>query len=64
MKLSIELDDNDARTLEEHAAIYSVSREELVRTVLAGVAEGLRRPGAWEAQHAEALLGLLATRRA
>lgn len=60
MKLTIELDDDDAHALAARAATYGVSRGELVQTVLAAVAEGLRRPGSWEAEHAEALLRSLA----
>lgn len=59
MILNIDLDEHVVAALDAGAAERGVSREELVGALLGSAAEGLRRSGAWEREHVDALLAPL-----
>ncbi len=58
-RIRIELDDTDAATLDTLATEYDITLPRLAAKALELIAEGVRRPGAWEADAARPLLNSL-----
>lgn len=54
-RVTLVLMDSQYRDLDVEAEEYGIGVSELLERAADAIAEGLRRPGSWEAEHVEAL---------